>query len=111
MGDDSGAVAPRYTLAVNYSITGEGIAVEPDSTATHLRLIGQAHWTLASMSPPNKAVTEGQARAFTGFDFFDKQYFAADLATEQEQRVLAREVASQIAQELAVFFRRRAGLG
>lgn len=111
LGSDSDSVAPRYTLAVDYSISGEGIAVTPDSTATRLRLIGRATWTLASATPPHAAVTRGLARAFTGMNIFDQQYFAADMETEAQQRVLAREVASQIAQELAVFFRRRAGMG
>lgn len=106
-----GAVTPRYSLAVNYSIAGEGVAIRPDSTATHIRLIGHADWTLSSLSPGHLRVTSGSARAFEGIDLLDTQYFAADLETQAAHRRLANQIASQIAMELAVFFRRRAGPG
>lgn len=110
LGSDSGAVAPRYKLAVSYAIEGQGIAVAPDSTPTFTRLIGRAQWNLTAVAPPHAAVTSGRARAYASMDVFQQQYFAADMQTEQEQRVLAREVAAQIAEQLAVFFRRRAGM-
>jgi len=110
LGSDSGAATPRYKLAVGYSIAGEGIAVAPDTTATRIRLTGRATWTLTAYDPPHAVVTSGAARAFASMNVFDQQYFAADLETEQKQRVLAREVAARIAQQLAVFFRRRAGM-
>ncbi|HET8995589.1 MAG TPA: LPS assembly lipoprotein LptE [Acetobacteraceae bacterium] len=110
LGSDSGAEAPRYKLAVSYAIEGQGVAVAPDSTPTFTRLIGRAHWSLTSVVPPHAPVTSGLARAYASMDVFQQQYFAADLETEQQQRVLARELAAQIAEQLAVFFRRRAGM-
>lgn len=109
-GSDSGGNVPRYKLAVGYSIAGEGIAVAPDSTATSIRLTARANWTLTAYDPPHAVVTSGLARAIALMNVFDQQYFAADLETEQEQHVLARRIADQIARQLAVFFRRRAGM-
>lgn len=110
LGSNSGAVAPRFRLAVGYGIAGEGIAVTSNSTATRVRMTARASWTLTSFDPPHTVVTHGLTRAIASMNVFDQQYFAADLETEQEQRVLAREVADRIAEQLAVFFRRRAGM-
>ena len=103
-------MAPRYTLAVGYSIGGEGIAIYSNSTPTRIRLIGHANWTLAAAAPPHAAVTRGSARAFDAVNVFDQQYFAADLESEAEQRQMAERIANEIGQQLAVFFRRRAGM-
>lgn len=110
LGSNPGAIAPRYKLAVGYSIAGEGIAVTSNSTATRVRMTARANWTLTSFNPPHAVVTRGLTRATASMNVFDQQYFAADLETEQEQRVLAGEVADRIAEQLAVFFRRRAGM-
>ena len=101
-------VAPRYRLTVSYSIAGEGIAVNPDTSPTRIRLIGHANWSLLSLAPHPGPVTSGSARAFDGLNVFDQQFFAADLETEAQQRQIAGEIANQIAQQLAVYFRRRA---
>jgi len=106
----TGLEAPRYMLAVNYSIAGEGIAIYANSTPTRIRLIGHADWTLASAAAPHAVVTRGSARAFDAVNMFDQQYFAADLESEAEQRRMARQIAEQIGQQLAVFFRKRAGM-
>ena len=111
LGSDSGIAAPRFTLAVSYSIAGEGIAVQPDSTPSRIRLIGHADWKLSSLAPAHPPVTSGSARAFEGMDVLDQQYFAADLESEAVQQRLAGEIADQIAMQLAVFFRRRATAG
>lgn len=101
-------VAPRYKLTVAYSISGEGIAISPDALPSRVRLIGHANWHLLSLPPHPASVTSGSARAFNGLNLLDQQYFAADLETEARQRELADEIANQIAQQLAVYFRRQA---
>lgn len=111
LGSDSGAEPARYELAVSYTIAGEGIAIDPNSNPTRVRLIAHANWSLTSIAPGHAPVTSGAARAFDAINMFDQQYFAADLETEAAQRRLANAIASEIAEQLAVFFRRRAGLG
>lgn len=110
LASDAAGTPHRYDLAVTFVISGEGIGVLPDSTATRLRLIASANWTLTSRDPPSTRITSGAARAMDGFDILDQQYFAADLDTEAVERRLASAVADQIAMQLAVFFRRRAAV-
>lgn len=107
-GSDAGDVAPRYNLAVSYSVAGQGIGILQSSIATRVRMIGTANWTLTGVNG-GPAVTTGSAKAVDAFDVLNQQYFAADLSTEQTQKRLASELADEIALQLAVFFRRRAG--
>ena len=44
-----------------------------------------------------------------GLNIFNEQYFAADLETEVVQKRIADNVAQQIATQLAIWFRERAG--
>lgn len=110
LASDSGATPQRYDLAVNFSISGEGIAINPDNIATRLRMIGTAQYTLRARDPALTVITSGSARAMDAFNVLDQQYFAADLENEQVQRRLASALADQIAMQLAVFFRRRAAV-
>lgn len=105
-GDGSG-VARRYDLSVDYSIPGEGIAIQPDSSVTRIRMTANASWTLRAQDANRTVVTSGRARAMDAVNILDNQYFAADLETEAVQRRLAEEVADQITQQLASFFRKR----
>ncbi len=104
----SSGVARRYDLTVGYGIAGEGLAIQPDTTATRIRTIGTATWTLLAMDPARTRLTSGSARAVDGYNIFNEQYFAADLENEAVQRRLAEALADQIAIQLAMFFRKRA---
>ena len=106
-GDDSGTRA-AYDLAVTFGIAGEGIAVEANNIATRLRLIGNASWTLLARDPKRTVLTAGSARSIDGINIFESQYFAADLEVEADQKRIAENVATQIATQLAVWFRRQA---
>ncbi len=106
-GDDSGTV-PVYDLKVGYSVSGEGIAVLPNNIATHVRLIGNASWSLVTRDTAQSVLIEGNARTTDGVNVFDEQYFAADLETEAVQQRLAENLAQQIATQLAIWFRGRA---
>jgi LPS-assembly lipoprotein len=105
--NDSGTPA-TYDLNVSFSISGEGIAIQPSSLATRIRLIGTATWTLVGHDPKRTVLASGSARAMDGINIFDAQYFAADLETEVEQKRIAENLATQIATRLAVWFRQQA---
>ena len=47
--------AHRYDLSVAFWITGEGIAIQPDTNATRIRSIGNANWTLIAQDPGTHA--------------------------------------------------------
>jgi LPS-assembly lipoprotein len=110
LASDSGGTPHRYDLAVSFAISGEGIGILTDNSATRIRLIGTAAWTLTAQDPARTRITSGSARAMDGFNVLDEQLFAADIDNEQVQRRLASEVADQIAMQLAIFFRRRAAV-
>jgi len=107
---DAGGTPHRYDLAVNFSISGEGIGIQPDNAATRIRLIGTARWSLSARDPAQTLITSGAARTMDGFNLLDEQLFMGDIDNEQVQRRLASELADQIMMQLAVFFRRRAAV-
>jgi LPS-assembly lipoprotein len=100
--------AARYNLSVSFGISGEGIAIQPDTVATRIRNIATANWTLIAQDPGHTRLTSGSAKAVDALNIFDTQYFAVDLETEAVTRRLAKEVADRITLQLAVFFRKRA---
>jgi LPS-assembly lipoprotein len=106
LGNDG--VAHRYDLKVGFGVSGEGIAVQPDTIATRIRMIGTATWTLVAKDPGRTQISHGFAKAVDGFNLLDEQVFAADLSNEAIQKRLAEALADQITLQLATFFRRRA---
>lgn len=104
----SSGVARRYDLSVGFGISGEAIAIQPDSQPTRIREIGSATWTLIAQDPGRTKLTSGYVKAVDGINLFDTQYFAADLENEAVQRRLADALADQITLQLATFFRKRA---
>ncbi len=100
---------PIYTLTVNYWTTGEGIAIQPDTSTTRIRMFGNANWTLRGRDPGQTVITSGFSRAEDAVNVIDEQYFSADLQTEAAYRYLAQALADQITMRLAIFFRNKAG--
>ena len=100
-------VARRYDLSVDFSIAGAGLAVQPDSSVTRIRLTANGSWTLRAQDPHRTVITSGRARAMDAINVIDNQYFAADLENEEAQRQLAEEIADQITLQLASYFRKR----
>jgi LPS-assembly lipoprotein len=101
------APAHQYDLAVSFGIISDSIAIRQDSSATWVRMVGTATYSLVSQDPSRATVTSGTARSVDGYNLFDNQYFAADQEADAVQRRIARAVADQIALQLASFFARR----
>lgn len=104
----NGGVSRRYDLTVGFSISGEGLAIQRDSSTTRIRTIGSATWALTAQDPGRTQLSTGSARAIDGFNILDVQYFAADLENEVIQKRLADSLADQITMQLAAYFRKRA---
>jgi LPS-assembly lipoprotein len=98
----------RYDLQVGFGISGEGIAIESDTTVTRIRLIGTATWTLTAQDPGKTKLTNGFAKVVDGYNILDGQYFQADLSNEAIQKRMAEALADQITVQLAAYFRKRA---
>jgi len=106
-GSGSGLVT-KYDLSVNYSIGGEGIAIQPDNTVTRIRFIARGAWTLYAQNPAHTQLAKGSAMNVDGLNILDQQYFEADLVTEVVQRRMSEQIADQITIQLAAYFRKQA---
>lgn len=106
-GNDSGT-PPAYDLNVSFGVSGEGIAIEQNDIATRIRLIGTANWHLHGHDAKRTELTSGTARAMDDVNIFNSQYFASDLETEVKTQHIAEALATQIAMQLAVWFRQQA---
>ncbi len=104
-------IARRYDLAVSFSIAGEGIGIQADTSTTRMRLIARAHWVLKAQDPTHTLLSSGDARTVDGYDAIDNQAFAFDLTNEAVQRRMAEAVADTITEQVAVYFSRRAMAG
>jgi LPS-assembly lipoprotein len=100
-------VARRYELSVTFGVSGEGIAIEQNTTVTRLRIIGTANWNLVAQDPGRTTLTSGSAKSVDAINIFDTQYFAADLENEAVTRRIAEALADQITLQLATFFHKR----
>ena len=103
-----GDIKRRYDLQVGFSVAGEGIAIQNDDTATRVRLIGTAIWTLTAQDSSKTKLSSGFAKAVDAMNILDSQYFALDQENEAVQKRIAETLADQITIQLAAFFRKRA---
>jgi LPS-assembly lipoprotein len=103
LASDTG-VPHRFGLAVNFSISGEGLGVLPTTEVTRVRLTANAAWVLTKTDTKQTQLATGNEKAIDGFDTFDTQYFATDLRNERVQRRLAERIADQIGLRLAIWF-------
>lgn len=101
-------VARRYSLAVDFGISGEGIAIRQDNSVTRIRMIGRAEWTLRAQDIARTVLTRDTARAVDAINIFNEQFFASDLETEAVQKRIAERLADQVVMQLASYFNRRA---
>ena len=102
--------ARLFELKATFGIGADAVAIRPDNTATRARLVGSASWTLTASDPRAGTVASGTATVVDGYNIFDQQYFAADLASEAVQRRIAEATADRITVQLASYFKKnRAG--
>ena len=95
-----------YSLAVAYSIDEEAISVLNSNSNTRTRAVGRGTWTLTAIANPGVPLASGTVRVLDGFNTLDEQVFFSVLENEAVQRRLADNVADQITQRVATYFRR-----
>ncbi len=98
------ALAHRYDLAVNFSVTAQAIGYQQDTSITFMRWIGIATYTLFAQDARRTPLASGLARSVDGMNIFDQELFASTLEGEAVQRRIAEAVADQIALQLAAYF-------
>ena len=98
-------VAHRYDLAVAYTLTQEGIGIQPDTSTTYVRVRGNASWILRAQDPEHTQLSTGAARAMDSFNYIANQFFAAELEYDTIQRRVADLLADQITVQLSRYFK------
>ena len=102
------ASAHQYDLNVSFGVTSDWISIQPDSSATWMRMVGTATYSLVSQDPTRATLTSGVARSVDGLNMYDNQFFAIDLESDAVRKRIALAVADQITMQLASFFAKRA---
>jgi LPS-assembly lipoprotein len=102
------AVPKQYRLIASFGLSSEGIAIEPDTSTSRIRLIGTGTWTLYRTSPTLTVVTSGTSRVLDGLNPISNQPFAQDEEMGTVTRRIAENLADQIVQQIAVYFDKQA---
>ncbi len=98
-------VTQLYALSVSYNVAAEGIGIQADTSSTRVRYVASASWTLTPIGQPGAAMATGQAISEDAENTVDNQYFAAELEANTINQQLADELAAQITDQVAVFFK------
>ena len=105
----SGDVPKRYTLAVSFFESVQGLGVQADNSTTRTRDVGSASWTLFAADNPGVKLAGGSVRSVDGYNIIDEQFFYADLQEDQTQHRLAQTLADQIVLEMGIYFDKHPG--
>ncbi len=99
-----GPANARWELMVGPSFQADSLGIQQDGSATRVRYIATANWTLVRMAP-REQVANGFERAIDAFNVQPNQFFASDMANDATQRRLSQLLAEEIVTRLALRFR------
>ncbi|KMQ91878.1 leucyl-trna synthetase, partial [Lasius niger] len=91
----------RATGGLQYSYIG----IHKDNTAGRIQVLGFASWHLYKVGPDPKVIASGSARALDGYDPTIDEAFASRLNNQSVEGRVAKNLADQMAQGVAVFFK------
>ncbi len=95
----------HYSLNVSYSIAGQAVGIQADTSATRVRFIATAIWSLSPIGNPGQKLTAGQASTEDAQNVVDEQYFSQEMESNTLDQQLADEIAAQITSQVAVYFK------
>ena len=98
-----GKAGSAYELTAPYGFTEDIAGIDVNTNVTRLRISGTSNWVLRDASS-HAVVTSGMARAVSGVNIFDSQFFATTQEIEVEQRQMADLLADQIVSAMATYF-------
>lgn len=98
------AKEPRYRLRVTSDVVSEGLAITQDNATTRYNLTGKAYFTVTATGAANPVLTE-TVQAFTAYSAIAAPY-ATRVAERDANARLARALADQIVNRLAITSRR-----
>lgn len=106
-GSGSGA-AKTYELVAAPALSGEGIAIQRDTSTTRIRLTGTATWSLRQLNLQHTVLVSGASRIVDGYNILNQQFFAADLESEAAVTRIMESLADKIVTQVAIYFDRQA---
>ena len=103
--EGSSEAEKHYVLSVTYAVQYGPEGVQQDSAITRNRYIGVAHWVLKKPGWPGTTITSGYAQALDGNNAINSQFFYSDLQSSAVDRRMGDNIAGQITESLAAYFR------
>jgi LPS-assembly lipoprotein len=98
--------AQRYELRMAPALLLEGTGIDRSGSATRVRYLATARWTLVRLGPPDMAVASGFERSLDSFNVPVNQYFATDATREATEQRLADALAGEVVLRVVVAMRR-----
>ncbi|MGY6769334.1 hypothetical protein [Komagataeibacter sp. NFXK3] len=109
---DMGGAGPEnptgYVLRIRTYLMNEAVDIHADNTSGRTRTTAFAHWTLETVANSPVMLAGGDASVVDGVNNNYEQYFAQTLNLEGVRARVAKNLAEQITQEVAVWFRTHA---
>jgi LPS-assembly lipoprotein len=100
-----GAVRAQYDLRVGLTYGLEFQGFRRDGFPSRVRFNVTASWLLFDLGAPPQEITRGTQRAFDAYDIPENQFFSSDVARDTMERQLVEQLAQQILEQLAIYFR------
>lgn len=98
----------RYALRIRSYIMNEAVDIHADNTSGRTRTTAFAHWQLYTLGEDPQLLAGGDASVVDGVNNTYEQYFALTLNLETVRGRVAKNMAEQITQQVAVWFRTHA---
>ncbi|WP_270937444.1 LPS assembly lipoprotein LptE, partial [Falsiroseomonas oryzae] len=98
------AESARWELTVAPSLTGEGLGIQSDGSATRLRFIATANWRLARVGA-QETVASGFERVIDASNVLQNQYFASEASRDAADFRMAELLADEVVTRVALQFR------
>ena len=109
---DLGGAGPEkptgYALQIKSYIMNEAVDIHADNTSGRTRTTAFAHWQLFTLGDSPHLLAGGDASVVDGVNNTYEQYFALTLNLETVRGRVAKNLAEQITQQVAVWFRTHA---
>lgn len=106
---DLGGAGPenptRYALQIKSYIMNEAVDIHADNTSGRTRTTAFAHWQLFTLGDSPQLLAGGDASVVDGVNNTYEQYFALTLNLETVRGRVAKNLAEQVTQQVAVWFR------
>lgn len=107
MASDGPENPKTYILDVSPGLSEEAIDIHRDNSSGRTRVLGNAHWTLKTVSTEPVVLAQGDVQTVDGYNVSYEQYFAQMLNDETVQGRVAKQLADDVTQQVAMWFETR----